>query len=358
MNVNKLRSGLSYTREAIKRGKLTIGYLGGSITDGREGYNWSQYFSNWISARFPDTQIIVENAAKGATGSNFAVMRVEKQIIEKECDLVFIEYAVNDSEMDPTYRFEAREGLIRKLLRYGKCDIILVYTYNKLMRDPLLNGEVPASVRDFEILAQHYNISSVWPGLKAFEGWRKGLYQYYEWLPDGLHPQIFGSNIYSNCVAEFFEMAYEETSEREESIPEALYEHNWENLTLMNLEDLKIDGIGTLYRPYHTIPVGLSFQTRCIDTKISFDFYGTGCLVVHMVGKDSYSMAYRVDGGERVEKHDSKADWNGKLGHFSLKTVADKLNRGNHHVEIEPVFSNSPAGLGSVFELSFVAIIP
>ena len=209
LSAMQLRSGLTFTREAIKRGKLTVGFLGGSITDGKAGHNWSDYFINWLCAKYPETRLIVENAAQGATGSDLAVMRVDKQIIEKNCDLVFIEYAVNDRAKEQEYRFEIREGLIRKLLSYGKCDIVLVYTYDKGMQEYLPEGKVPPSVADFEVLAEYYGLSSVWPGLKAFEGWRQGLYQYEEWIPDGLHPQCFGSNVYAHWVEEFFGKALE-----------------------------------------------------------------------------------------------------------------------------------------------------
>jgi len=356
--VSRLRSGLNFTREAIRRGKLTVGYLGGSITDGKAGHNWSDYFTNWLCGEYPETRIIIENAAQGATGSDLAVLRVDKQIIEKQCDLVFIEYAVNDRAKEQEYRFEVREGLIRKLLRYGKCDVVLVYTYDKTMQDYLLKGKVPPSVRDFEVLAEHYHLPSVWPGLKAFEGWQQGRYQYYEWIPDGLHPQSFGSNIYAYYVEEFFKTALTETAERGVEIPEPLYENNWENVRLLTEAEMQIEGNGYFYRPYHTIPVDLSFHTKAPETTLSFAFEGTACAVVHMVGKSSYGLAYRIDGGEWIVRQNDKSDWMGILGDFNFKVLARNLERGCHYVEIKPVLSDSPAGQGNVLEISFVAVVP
>lgn len=358
LSAMQMRSGLTFTREALRRGKLTVGYLGGSITDGKAGHNWSDYFTNWLCAEYPRTRLIVENAAQGATGSDLAVLRVDRQIIEKQCDLVFIEYAVNDRAKEQEYRFEVREGLIRKLLNYGKCDIVLVYTYDKTMQEYLVGGKLPPSVRDYEVLAEHYHIPSVWPGLKAFEGWQQGLYQYYEWIPDGLHPQSFGSNIYAHYVKEFFKVALGEQGERGDNIPEPLYENNWENVRLLTEAEMQIEGNGYFYRPYHTIPVDLSFHTKSLGTTLSFAFEGTACAVVHMVGKSSYGLAYRIDGGEWTMRQNEKSDWMGILGDFNFKVLARNLERGRHHVEIKPVLSDSPAGLGNVLEISFVTIVP
>lgn len=358
MEAFKLRSGLKYTKEALRRGKLVVGYLGGSITDGRSGDRWSDYFSNWIAAKYSDKRIIIENAAMGSTGSDFAVLRVEKQIIERKCDLVFLEYAVNDREMESGYRYEIREGLLRKLLKYGKCDIVLVYTHQRTMIEDILQGKVPESIREFEELAEYYGIPSVWPGLKAFEGWQKGLYQYYEWLPDGLHPQSFGSNIYAYYVEEFFGKALVEKKERRADLPEPIYKNNWEDVYLLGEADLKVQGCGYFYRPYHTIPVDLAFQSKALGTKLTFDFYGTGCVVVQMQGKSSYGLAYRVDDGEVIEKQGAKADWMGNLGHFAPHVVARNLERKQHHVEIEPKLSDSPEGMGNMLEITFVGIIP
>ncbi|MBQ4552179.1 MAG: SGNH/GDSL hydrolase family protein [Clostridia bacterium] len=354
----KLRCGLPYTKAALARGKLTVGYLGGSITDGRAGHNWSDYFTNWLCAEHPDMRIVVENAAMGSTGSDLGVLRVEEQIIRRGCDLVFIEYAVNDRAKEAEYRFEIREGLIRKLLTYGKCDVIVVYTYDKTMREHLLAGEMPQSVRDFEALAEHYGLSSVWPGLSAFEGWQRGLYGYYEWIPDGLHPQCFGSNLYAGSVKKFFEKALACDKARSAKLPQPMYEQNWENVYLLTEKDISVQGSGYFYRPYHTVPVDLMFHTNALSTKLSFDFEGTGFAVVHLVGKSSYALSIQVDGGEKQIYQDKKADWMGDMGHFAIKVPARHLECGKHHVEIAPVLSDQSSGLGNALEIAFVAVVP
>src|SRR5688500_18389521 len=96
MKVHQHRSGLRRTRAAIDRRQITLGFIGGSITDGRTGYSWPEATIAWFCRTFPGVRVIVENAAIGATGSELACFRARRDLVDRGCDLVFVEYAVND----------------------------------------------------------------------------------------------------------------------------------------------------------------------------------------------------------------------------------------------------------------------
>src|SRR4051812_32747962 len=87
MNVHQHRKGLARTRAQIQKGELSIGYIGGSITDGRTGYNWPDPVTRWVIDRFPNVRIREDNAAIGATGSELAVFRAQADLIDAGCDL-------------------------------------------------------------------------------------------------------------------------------------------------------------------------------------------------------------------------------------------------------------------------------
>lgn len=357
MDTYIIRSALTRTKAALERGTLTIGYLGGSITEGRTKRNWSRYFNAWICSEYPEVKIISENAAMGATNSILGCLRAEKRILDRQCDLVFVEYAVNDKDLDKELRFEAREGLLRKLLNEGNCDVVLVYTYCWDMKSSIDKNQMPETIADFEKLAEHYGISSVWPGLEAYRGWQKGLYAYKEWLPDGLHPECFGSNIYMNCVKKFFTEALDSRKEKK-SYPRPLYEKNWENAYLFPIDNLKVTGSGMFYRSYHFIPINPVFITQAVGTTLSFEFEGTGCLVTSMVDKDSFGYRYKVDDGESIEVQHTKSTWMDEAGgHFYVQTVAHHLEYGTHRVEITSIPSNAKEGTGSVLEIPFIGIL-
>lgn len=155
--------------ESIKNGRFTLGFIGGSITDSRGGKRWPEHVTNWFVEKFPEVGIYIENAAIGATGSNLAVFRAERDIINRNCDLIFIEYAVNDMSELVEQRNRSREGLIRKLLKNSNSNLLLVYTYSQQMYTDMMNGVIPPTILEFEELGAHYSIGSVWMGLYALE---------------------------------------------------------------------------------------------------------------------------------------------------------------------------------------------
>lgn len=128
----------------------------------------------------------MENAAIGATGSDLAVFRAERDILQRDCDLVFVEYAVNDLSLPDTLAQRSREGLLRKLLACPTLDVVLVYTHSGTFFEALQRGGVPDSIARFEALAEHYQIPSVWAGRYAWEQVESGRAYYDKWLPDGL----------------------------------------------------------------------------------------------------------------------------------------------------------------------------
>ncbi len=110
------RKPLSIFKEKLQSGNVTLGFLGGSITDAAPGHNWPEAVVAWLVDAYADVRVKVENAGIGATGSDLAVFRAKRDILDRGCDLVFVEYAVNDYFEPNSKRARSREGLIRRRL--------------------------------------------------------------------------------------------------------------------------------------------------------------------------------------------------------------------------------------------------
>lgn len=169
------RASLPHARRALEGGKLTVGFIGGSITESGSFRSYSDQVVNGIASAYPDAKIIFRNAGIGATNSTLGAFRVERDIVAVGCQLVFVEFAVNDYALEPAQRMAAREGMIRQLLRQGEADVVLVYTFRQEMCAEMLRGNMPATIAEFERLAERYRLSSVWMGLHALLQVQKGL---------------------------------------------------------------------------------------------------------------------------------------------------------------------------------------
>jgi hypothetical protein len=78
------------------------------------------------------------------------VFRAQRDLIDRECDLVFVEFAVNDNGTPKETRMKTREGLLRKLLQDDRRDVVLVYTYCQEMYEDMVAGRMPSSIEEFE----------------------------------------------------------------------------------------------------------------------------------------------------------------------------------------------------------------
>ena len=155
-----IRGNLENLKNAIKSGNAKIGFTGGSITAAATRSNWSTYVRGWLVNKFKDVRFSVMNSAIGATGSLTGLALSQKEFIDTKCNLVFVEYAVNDDAIDSDERMRTREGLVRRLLAEN-IDVVIVYTFYQNMFKQTNKGEIPDSIADFEKIAEKYNISLV-----------------------------------------------------------------------------------------------------------------------------------------------------------------------------------------------------
>lgn len=358
-SVMKIRAPLNRMKEAIRRGRITVGFIGGSITDARVEYNWPEFVSRWLMDRFAGVRIQIENAAIGGTGSDLALFRAERDLIQRDCDLVFVEYAVNDAPVAEAIRRKSREGLIRKLLAETEADIVLVYTYMHEMYDAMARNAVPDSIADFEKLAEHYRLNSVWAGAYAFRQYKRGLLRYEQWLPDHLHPREFGSAIYAEAVTAFLEFQYqaEPCSSGGDRLPEPVDAGHWEAARLANLEEAEWQGPWYAYRS-HSLVWADRIYAGMPGCSIRLPFEGTGVYLITNFGWRSADYRFGFDDGELAKSGQDYPDWCSEIGWMRAQLLAYPLNKGKHvlHLEVVPSTKSAPAGMR--FDLIGIGIVP
>jgi lysophospholipase L1-like esterase len=370
MQIITQRGWLSRTIKALDKEELTIGFTGGSITDARPEWNWPEPVIAWFLETFPRVRIRIENAAIGATGSDLAVFRAQESLIEKGCDLVFIEYAVNDLEQPTWRRMRTREGLVRKLLKDGGCDLIFTYTFSQPMYADMTQDRVPDSIKEFEQIASHYKIGSVWMGLHALQEVMNGRMRWEEWLPDGLHPQSRGSLSYAQSVITYLEKELLETSGRESThssslLPEALDADNWEKAHTLSLSQVELEGPWVIRNWPKLAYIDHVISCSAVGAKLAFYFEGRGLILGFDFGRSSAEFKYRLDGGEWKTSRRDRPDWCPPDGWYRLFPVAEDLPVGKHTFELEVIHGNpDPASVlsaqytGTNCRLALIGILP
>jgi len=156
----RIRDGLPNFYKKLYDGKnVTIAYFGGSIT-AQPG--WRVQSEAYLKKRFPKSKITSVNAAIGGTGSMLGTFRVQRDVISKSPDLVFVEFAVNDSGQPPPDILRSMEGIVRQIWKADpSADICFVYTFTARQLEALKGGKMFASEQTMDDLADHYAIPSV-----------------------------------------------------------------------------------------------------------------------------------------------------------------------------------------------------
>ncbi len=184
--------------EQTKKGNIV--FFGGSITH-MEG--WRNRVSDYIQARFPDSDLTFINAGIPSLGSVPHAFRFNSDILKQQIpDLLFLEAAVNDrtNGYPQTDQIRAMEGIIRQAKSINpNMDIVILY-----FADPDKNGDYDQGIKPQEIenhqqVATHYGIPSVNLAREVYDRIKNGEFRWNEDFVD-LHPAPYGQEIYFNSI--------------------------------------------------------------------------------------------------------------------------------------------------------------
>jgi Lysophospholipase L1 and related esterases len=175
---------------------FNVAFLGGSITQGVGASKYENSFvhkvSEYIKELYKDKNINIINCGIDGTGSEFGLFRLERDVINKNADLVFVEFAVNDRIVNSQNASITTEGIIRKL---SKCDnppaVVFLITSTGL-------GDACSSVH--KRVAYYYNISCIDIQDYVYKQIGKDEYVWEEISIDNLHPNDKGHEIYAQYI--------------------------------------------------------------------------------------------------------------------------------------------------------------
>ena len=211
--------------ERAKAGEeLTIGFLGGSITQGclatKPELCYAYRVYEWWVKTFPQATFHYVNAGIGGTTSHFASARVEADLLSHHVDFAIVEFSVND---DSTEFFrETYEGVVRHVWQDPcKPAVMLVHNvyYNTGANAQIMHAQI----------GRHYDLpsvsmqSSIYPEVVAGRIPNRAITQ------DDLHPNDNGHELVASVIIYALEQMLENPSaDSEVSLPAPLTENAYE----------------------------------------------------------------------------------------------------------------------------------
>jgi hypothetical protein len=359
------RGGLPNVFAKLKAGDaVKIAYLGGSITEQK---GWRAQSREWLQKKYPAAQISEMNAAIGGTGSDLGVFRVESDVLKHAPDLLFVEFAVNDSGVPNDRIAKAMEGIVRKTWRVlPNTDICFVYTLTAKDTAGLAAGKMKPSDSVMEAVADHYAIPSIHFGLEVARLEKEGkLVMNSKDSPmtrvsgdelnapsdmptdsqgrilfskDGVHPlPETGQTLYTQALTRSFERMENTGSPTPHALTEPITIDNWELARQIPLDQCgSLEGAVTKLEPANE--VAKQFVNRMPSmwklepgATLRFKFKGTKASVYELLGPDGAKLNISVDGESREAMSFDAYSTYHRLGTLS---IADKLPDTVHEVSI------------------------
>jgi lysophospholipase L1-like esterase len=215
-------------------GELRVAYLGGSITaaDG-----WRGLTTSYLRTLYPRLDVVEISAGLPGTGSDLGACRLGRDVLEQHPDLLFVEFAVNDSSTAPAQIERTMEGIVRQTWRANpQTDICFVYTVSAHGLADLEAGRFQPSARAMETVAQHYGIPSIHFGLEVARQVVAGSLIFKGVAPeagnvfslDGVHPTPAGHQLYLTVIKRCLPALIAPAEKKPHRLSAPLHSDNWQ----------------------------------------------------------------------------------------------------------------------------------
>ena len=341
-NAGNLHRIKNVMKRAAAGESITVGFLGGSITQGCAATHPDKCYAHkvyeWFAESFPKADIKYLNAGIGATDSQFGCARADSDLLVYDPDICFVEFSVNDEATD--HYQETYEGLVRKILSSDSSRALMLI--HNVRYDDGGNSQLQHSR-----VARRYDVPAVSMRDVIYPELEGGRLDNRVITADDLHPNDIGHSLVASVIISVLDdirkhMDEESAPVKEMPAPETAnaYEDSvrYRNDSTSGImtdakgfdkDSLPQDVIGDVFRKGWTATEKGSY--------ITFKVYGS-CIGVQYrktIQKPAPAATLILDGNTDtpvILDADFKETWGDKL---VLETVLDHGENREHTVRIE-----------------------
>ena len=206
---------------------LTIAYLGGSITEGK---NYTSPFSSYVKSTFAKGSFKEINAGLSGTSSVVGLVRSEQEIVSQNADIIFLEFSVNDHE-DIMYK-KCFESCIKKFLDMPNEPAVIVLITRA-------QGGFSSQSQMYPI-GKNFDIPVISMDDALTKAFNSGFLKTSDYYSDEYHPHQKGGQLIADCLAYYFRQAMksENLSASYELPSKAVYGMEYADCVNVNPKDL------------------------------------------------------------------------------------------------------------------------
>lgn len=194
-------------RKARDGEKVTIGVIGGSITQGSSASNQNNCYASllkkWWEDTFPDAEIEFVNAGVGGTSSYLGVHRVGTDLLSYEPDFVVVEFSVNDG--NNIFYKKSYDNLVRRILKEENAPAVLLL---------FMTMEDGTSAQDNDsLIGFQYGLPMISYRNAVLQEIEEGAFTWKDISPDNIHPNDRGHAIVGELLSVYLTDIYNRLDE-------------------------------------------------------------------------------------------------------------------------------------------------
>lgn len=295
---------------------LTLAYIGGSITEGK---NYSTPFTKYVDETFAEGTFTEVNAGISGTSSVVGLVRSENDIVSKQPDIVVIEFSVNDHE-DILYK-KAYESLVKKFLELPNEPAVVV----------LINRSKGgfSSQTQMEAIGKNFDVPVISMNNALTRAFNSGFLTTDDYFTDEYHPHAKGGQLIADCMAYYLRQAMR-TENRTDGydIPNTAA-YGTEYSSCRNVDPKTLDGFNagswSAGTGYNSLPYGYTCNG---GSPMTFKVNAKGFIVVFKANSSGMgSIDVTVNGKTTAISGNKLYTWGGpdaELGYY--QDTAGELN--------------------------------
>ena len=329
-------------KKAENKEPITLGYLGGSITQGSLSSTpdtcYAAMTTKWWRQQYPDTEFTYVNGGIGGTTSQFGAARVDSDILAYEPDFVIIEFSVNDD--NNLFFRETYEGLVRKVYSSKTAPAVLL-VHNIFYEDGRNTQD------QHETVGRYYNLPCLSMKSSVYQAIAHGKIAVRDVTPDDLHPNDAGHALLANLITNFLEKVQKEdvpavsdVTRAAEELPKPITANAYQNSVRYQVYNSKPELMGFVADTEEQNHITDIFKRGFIGKKagdaIRFNIQGTGIAVQYRKSvKHPACVAKVVLDGDEASAMVLDGNFDETWGDcLYITTVAKHIEEKEHTVEI------------------------
>jgi len=307
------RSGCGRFFAKARAGKpVTVAYFGGGI---HPASGWRKTVMEWLRTQCKQMRTVEASICDCVRGSGFSVYRLQREVLSKKPDLVFVDFASDDHSASPDALMRTIEAILRQARKSDPTlDLVLLYAFRSGYEQDYAEGLLPCTVSAYERVAAHYACPSINMGCRVAQLHREGKLLIKapagETAPDdklvfsreGVRPLADGDRIYAAAITAALAAMAADTGAAPHPLPNRRLPDNYERAKLVPITRSMLQGqweqLAPNYNPKRDFRRHFDelWYSHTPGSSLTFKFKGTSASIFNLMGPDTGQVRVTVDG--------------------------------------------------------------